>query len=93
MGRGGDPSPSSGDPRLLPCGSFLEGTGIPGICKELPGGWRRGREEGKSGKPPAIGTIWPRSLRAGGAWDKGTDRKQTLFETIKPYYTLMRKYI
>lgn len=31
--------------------------------------------------------------RSGGVWDKGTDRKQTLFETIKPYYTLMRKYI
>lgn len=29
----------------------------------------------------------------GSVWDKGTDRKQTLFETIKPYYTLMRKYI
>lgn len=26
-------------------------------------------------------------------WDEGTDRNQTLFETIKPYYTLMRKYI
>lgn len=29
----------------------------------------------------------------GSVWDEGTDRKQTLFETIKPYYTLMRKYI
>lgn len=29
----------------------------------------------------------------GSVWDEGTDRNQTLFETIKPYYTLMRKYI
>lgn len=60
----GSPAPCRGptppSPRLV----FRQGAGIPGICKELPGGWRQGREEGKSGKPPAIRTIWSRSLGA-----------------------------